>query len=104
MDEPFGALDSQTRHMMEENLLQIWTEFGTSVLFVTHDIDEAVFLGDRVVIMSASPGHIIADIEVDLPRPRDVALTGDPRFFQLRRRCCEHIRAESLQAFEQQNR
>src|SRR5262249_3783421 len=87
MDEPFGALDSQTRHMMQENLLQIWSEFGTTVLFVTHDIDEAVFLSDRVLVMSASPGRIIADIAVDLPRPRDPDLAVNERFMQLRRQC-----------------
>jgi NitT/TauT family transport system ATP-binding protein len=103
MDEPFGALDSQTRHMMQENLLQIWSEFGTTVLFVTHDIDEAVFLSDRVLIMSASPGRIIADIPVNLPRPRDPDLAVDDEFIRLRRRCHEYIRAESLKAFEQQN-
>lgn len=103
MDEPFGALDSQTRHMMQENLLQIWSEFGTTVLFVTHDIDEAVFLSDRVLIMSASPGRIIADIKIDLPRPRDPDLAVDEAFMKLRRICHEHIRAESLKAFEQQN-
>jgi NitT/TauT family transport system ATP-binding protein len=103
MDEPFGALDSQTRHMMQENLLKIWAEFGNTVLFVTHDIDEAIFLGDRVLIMSASPGRIIADIAVDLPRPRDPDLAIDERFIQLRRQCHEHIRTESLLAFEQQN-
>ncbi len=103
MDEPFGALDSQTRHMMQENLLQIWEEFGITVLFVTHDIDEAVFLGDRVLVMSASPGRIIADIPVDLPRPRSPELTVDDGFLKLRRLCHEHIRAESLKAFEQQN-
>src|SRR5258706_6603971 len=92
MDEPFGALDSQTRHMMQENLLQIWSEFGTTVVFVTHDIDEAVFLGDRVLIMSASPGQIIADIAVDLPRPRDPDLAVDDRFMQLRRRWHEYMR------------
>ncbi|MBX2806394.1 MAG: ABC transporter ATP-binding protein [Hyphomicrobiales bacterium] len=103
MDEPFGALDSQTRHMMQENLLQIWSEFGTTVMFVTHDIDEAVFLSDRILVMSASPGRIIADIQVDLPRPRDPDITLDETYINLRRLCHEHIRAESLKAFEQQN-
>lgn len=104
MDEPFGALDSQTRHMMQENLLKIWAEFGTTVLFVTHDIDEAVFLGDRVLVMSAGPGRIIADIEVDLPRPRDADLAMDESYLRLRRKCHETIRTESLKAFEQQNK
>ncbi len=104
MDEPFGALDSQTRHMMQENLLQIWSEFGITVLFVTHDIDEAVFLSDRILVMSASPGRIIADIAVDLPRPRDPDITLEDEFLRLRRVCHEHIREESIKAFEQQNR
>jgi NitT/TauT family transport system ATP-binding protein len=104
MDEPFGALDSQTRHMMQESLLRIWAEFGITVLFVTHDIDEAVFLGDRVLVMSASPGRIIADLAIDLPRPRDPDIMLDERFLRLKRRCHEQIREESLKAFEQQNR
>lgn len=103
MDEPFGALDSQTRLMMQENLLKLWSEFGITVMFVTHDIDEAVFLGDRVLVMSASPGSIIADLEVDLPRPRHSDLSIDPRFIELKRMCQESIKAESLRAFEQQN-
>jgi NitT/TauT family transport system ATP-binding protein len=103
MDEPFGALDSQTRHVMQENLLKIWAEFRITVLFVTHDIDEAVFLGDRVLVMSASPGTIIADIPVDLPRPRDPDLAIDDRFIALRRLCHAKIRQESMKAFEQQN-
>lgn len=104
MDEPFGALDSQTRHMMQENLLKIWSEFGITVLFVTHDIDEAVFLSDRVLIMSASPGRIIADIAIDLSRPRDPDLAIDEHFIRLKRRCHEQIREESLKAFEQQDK
>ena len=104
MDEPFGALDAQTRFMMQESLLNIWNEFGTTVLFITHDVDEAIFLADRVLIMSASPGRIIADLAVDLPRPRVPEMTADARFAELKRLCIAYIRAESLKAFEQQNK
>jgi NitT/TauT family transport system ATP-binding protein len=104
MDEPFGALDAQTRQMMQENLLNIWSEFGTTVLFITHDIDEAIYLADRVLIMSAGPGRIIADLAVDLPRPRLPEVTAEPAFVELKRQCIARVRAESLKAFEQQNR
>ena len=104
MDEPFGALDAQTRLMMQENLLKIWNDFGTTVMFVTHDIDEAIFLADRVLVMSASPGRIIADLTVELPRPRLADVTAEPAFVELKRQCIAHIRAESVKAFEQQNR
>jgi NitT/TauT family transport system ATP-binding protein len=103
MDEPFGALDAQTRTMMQENLLQIWGEFGITVIFVTHDIDEAVFLADRVVVMSASPGRLIADIKVDLPRPRTPDIVADPIYVETKKQCMEYIRSESLRAFEQQS-
>ena len=103
MDEPFGALDAQTRQMMQESLLSIWHEFGTTVLFITHDIDEAIFLADRVLIMSASPGRIIADFAVDLPRPRVPEVIAEPAFAELKRQCIAQVRAESLKAFEQQN-
>ncbi|MFC3607572.1 ABC transporter ATP-binding protein [Stutzerimonas tarimensis] len=103
MDEPFGALDAQTRVMMQENLLEIWREFKNTVVFVTHDIDEAVFLSDRVVVMSASPGRIIADIKVTLPRPREQALLTSPEFMDYKRQCLGLIRQETLRAFQQQN-
>jgi len=104
MDEPFGALDSQTRAMMQENLLRIWSEFSTTVLFVTHDVDEAIFLADRILVMSASPGRIIADQDVPLARPRNPDISTDHRFIEIKKSCLATIRAESLRAFEQQNR
>ena len=84
MDEPFGALDAQTRVMMQENLLQIWSEFRITVMFITHDIDEAVFLADRVLVMSASPGRIIADINIKLPRPRNLEMTTKGNLLRLK--------------------
>lgn len=103
MDEPFGALDAQSRIMMQENLLDIWSEFHNTVVFVTHDIDEAVFLSDRIVVMSASPGRIIADIKVSLPRPREQSLLTSSSFVNLKRQCLDLIRQETLNAFQQQN-
>jgi NitT/TauT family transport system ATP-binding protein len=104
MDEPFGALDAQTRLMMQESLLRIWSEFGITVLFVTHDVDEALFLADRVLVMSASPGRIVADLSVPLARPRAPDVATNEEFIVLKRLCMEQIRAESIRAFEQQNR
>ena len=103
MDEPFGSLDAQTRTMMQEVLLGIWEELHTTVLFVTHDIEEAIFLADRVVIMSAGPGRIIDQLQVPLPRPRHADVVYAPDFVKLKRYCGGLIRTESLRAFEQQN-
>jgi NitT/TauT family transport system ATP-binding protein len=103
MDEPFGALDSQTRAMMQDNLLKVWNTFRITVIFVTHDIEEAIFLGDRVVVMGIAPGRVIADIPIELPRPRDQAVLFDPYFVRLKRQCMDLIRTESLKAFEQQS-
>ena len=103
MDEPFGALDAQMRILMQENLLKLWEAFKATVVFVTHDIDEAVFLGDRVVIMGANPGRVLADLPVVLPRPRTPELMLEPVFVELKRRCFDLIRRESLLVFEQQS-
>jgi NitT/TauT family transport system ATP-binding protein len=100
MDEPFGALDAQTRLMMQESLLNIWSEFGTTVLFVTHDVDEAIFLADRILIMSASPGSVIADLKVTLDRPRSGELATEEPFIKLKKQCLSVIRAESLKSFQ----
>jgi sulfonate transport system ATP-binding protein len=104
MDEPFGALDSQTRAVMQENLLRVWAEFKITVIFVTHDVDEAIFLADRVLVMSAAPGRIIEDVKVPLPRPRSPEVTTAADFIALKRHFLQVIRAESLKAFEDQDR
>ncbi len=83
MDEPFGALDEMTREAMQQELMQIWRETGTTVLFVTHSIPEAVFLSTRVVIMSARPGRITRRIDIDLAQPRESEIRQSPRFFEL---------------------
>jgi len=80
MDEPFAALDAQTRELMQAELLRIWSTSKKTVLFITHQIDEAIFLSDRVVVMSARPGRIIADIAIDLPRPRELRVKRTPEF------------------------
>ena len=80
MDEPFSALDAQTRELMQQELLRIWTEAQTTVLFVTHQINEAVYLSDRVVVMSGRPGRIIEDIKIEIPRPRDLEVKRTSEF------------------------
>ena len=72
MDEPFGALDVQTRNLMENDLLEIWAQFRRTVVFVTHDLEEAIALSDRIVVMTASPGRVKSIYPIDLPRPRSV--------------------------------
>ncbi|WGF90675.1 ABC transporter ATP-binding protein [Marinivivus vitaminiproducens] len=100
LDEPFGALDNQTRALMQEMLLAIWQEHRKTVLFVTHDIEEAIFVASRVLVMSARPGRIKADIPVDLPYPRHYTLKTDPAFSALKARLTEEIRTEALRALE----
>lgn len=98
MDEPFGALDTQTRTVMQEILTNMWQRFRLSVLFITHDIEEAVFLSDRIYVMTARPGRIKAEIRVPLPRPRTAAMIGAPEFAALVLRLKQLIREESLAA------
>src|SRR5262245_8418074 len=86
LDEPFGALDAQTRETMGDELLGIWEQDKKTALFVTHSIDEAVFLGDTVVVMSKSPGRVVETIAIDLPRPRTIDITDTPAFVEYRRR------------------
>jgi NitT/TauT family transport system ATP-binding protein len=82
MDEPFAALDAQTREMMQEELLRIWRTTTKTVMFITHQINEAVYLSDRVMVMSARPGRILADIEIKLPRPRDLSFKRTEEFLR----------------------
>lgn len=103
MDEPFGALDAQTRLMMQESLLDIWKKFETTVVFVTHDVDEAVFLADRVLIMSAAPDKIIEDVRINLPRPRSTDMASTEAYIEARQFCLDIIKSESHKAFESQN-
>src|SRR6266542_3514982 len=93
MDEPFGAVDAQTREQLQEELLKIWAQTETTVVFVTHSIDEAIYLSDRVVVMQARPGRIKEEVMIDLPRPRwEGDVKADPRFAQLRARLRDSLR------------
>ena len=100
MDEPFGALDAQTRQIMQEMLTDIWQRYRKTVLFVTHDIDEAIFLGDVIYIMTNRPGRIRATLRVDLPRPRSFDMVSSPEFAALRNQVVGIIHEESLKAVE----
>ncbi len=95
MDEPFGALDAQTRVFMQELLLDIWQKTPKTILFVTHDIDEALFLGDRVYVMTARPGRFRDEVRLDLPRPRTLEITMSPAFVETKRRVLGIIREEA---------
>jgi len=101
MDEPFAALDVQTRQMMENELLGLWSAERRSVVFITHDLEEAIALSDRIVLLSAGPRtHPIGEFTIDLPRPRDVAeIRLTPRFLELHGRIWAALRAEVLKAY-----
>jgi NitT/TauT family transport system ATP-binding protein len=98
MDEPFGSLDAQTRSVMQELLLAVWERRHQTVLFITHDIEEALLLADSVSVMTARPGRIKKRLAVELPRPRTLDLTTSPRFNALKREVLALIREESLRA------
>lgn len=102
MDEPFSALDALTKEIMQEKLLEVWERDNRTVLFITHDVEEAIFLADTVVVMSARPGQVKDVIDVDLERPRDSAVVTSDRFTELRERALSVIREEARRALEQE--
>jgi NitT/TauT family transport system ATP-binding protein len=106
MDEPFSALDIQTRQLMENELLELWSSKRKAVLFITHDLDEAIAMSDRVLVMSAGPAaRLIGEFVVDLPRPRDVAeIRTEPRFIALHKAIWAVLREEVLKGYSQQLR
>ncbi len=100
LDEPFGALDNQTRALMQELLLGIWEADRKTVLFVTHDIDEAIFMANRVAVMSARPGRIKSDVKIDLPYPRHYTMKTSPEFSGYKARLTEEIRIEAMKTVQ----
>jgi len=98
MDEPFGALDAQTRGLMQELLLTVWERLRQTVLFVTHDIEEALLLADTIHVMTARPGRVKRSLIVDFPRPRSLDLTASPEFNQIKRQIRDLIRDEAIRA------
>ncbi len=104
MDEPFGALDVQTRELMQEELARIHQQTGKTVIFVTHDIEEAIYLADRVVVFTARPGRIKEIVSVGLPRPRTIELKKSPDFLDYRNRIWDLLREEVLKAYQDEER
>ncbi len=106
MDEPFSALDIQTRQLMENEVLELWGAKKKAVLFITHDLDEAIAMSDRVIVLSAGPAtHPIGEFVIDLPRPRDVAeIRVNPRFIELHQQIWSVLRDEVLKGYQQQKR
>lgn len=95
MDEPFGALDAQTRCQMQKHLLQIWRAVDVTVLFITHDLEEAILLADRILVLGANPGHVEEIVEVPVPRPRSVEQLLSPEFLATKKRLEELIHPEN---------
>lgn len=98
LDEPFGALDAQTRALMQELLTQIWEDLHKTILFVTHDVEEAIFLSDRVFVMTARPGRIKAEIQIPLERPRNYEMKATESFLNLKKQALALIREEAIKA------
>jgi NitT/TauT family transport system ATP-binding protein len=101
LDEPFGALDQQTRLLMGEELLRLWRETEATVVLITHSLDEAAMLADRIGVMSARPGRFIEEVATGWPLTRDSRIFSDPRFGQITARLWSSLRAESIKSIDQ---
>jgi NitT/TauT family transport system ATP-binding protein len=100
LDEPFGALDAQTRALMQELLTQVWEDLHKTILFVTHDVEEAIFLSDRVFVMTARPGKVKAEIDIPLERPRTYEMKATETFVRLKQQAFSLIREEAIKAIQ----
>lgn len=96
LDEPFGALDAQTKSQMQEWLLQLFNDFGRTIVFVTHDVEEAVFLSDEIVVMGTRPGRMLERRTVDLPRPRNRSIVSSPEFVAIKKHCLDLLHAQQV--------
>jgi NitT/TauT family transport system ATP-binding protein len=101
MDEPFSALDAQTRQLMQEELLAIWERTRQTIVYVTHNIQEAVYMADRVVVLSRRPGRVLAEVKIELPRPRTENMLGEPAFVHAAERIWHLIRDQAAQALRE---
>jgi NitT/TauT family transport system ATP-binding protein len=97
LDEPFGALDAQTKSKLQEWLLGLFADFGRTLVFVTHDVEEAVFLSDEIHVMASRPGRIIDKLPIDLPRPRDRSIVTTPRFMAMKKYCLDLLHSQESQ-------
>ena len=104
LDEPFGALDAQTRETMQLELLRIWNQTRKTAIFITHDIVEAVYLADRVIVFTARPGRVKMSVPIGLPRPRDLRIKREPRFLEYELKIWESIREEVMRSNDMEER
>jgi ABC-type nitrate/sulfonate/bicarbonate transport system ATPase subunit len=97
LDEPFGALDAQTKLQMQEWLMQLWSDFKKTVVFVTHDVEEAIYLSDEIHVMGTRPGRILETIQIPLPRPRVRTSSLTPEFIKIKERCLNLLTTPALE-------
>jgi NitT/TauT family transport system ATP-binding protein len=102
MDEPFAAVDAQMREIMQEELIRIWQATGKTVVFITHSIDEAVYMSNRVLLMSARPGRFIDELKIELPYPRTLEVKNSQLYFEYRTHVWEHLKTEVHKVYDTQ--